>query len=65
MKLKQFGLLLSGISSLLFANAQTAGTSKKEIKLNDLTISTIRTINGIGRLAEEKDGIIYAGKKMK
>ncbi|MBI2723353.1 MAG: hypothetical protein HYX39_14360 [Bacteroidetes bacterium] len=47
-----------------FGNAQNSDTTKnKEIKLSEITVTAIRSVNGVGHLPEEKDGIIYAGKK--
>ncbi|MDO9184442.1 MAG: TonB-dependent receptor [Bacteroidia bacterium] len=47
-----------------FGNAQNNDTLKnKEIKLSEITVTAIRSVNGVGHLPEEKDGIIYAGKK--
>lgn len=47
-----------------FGNAQNIDSTKnKEVKLSEITVTAIRSINGVGHLPEEKDGIIYAGKK--
>src|SRR6185369_7036511 len=35
----------------------------KEVNLNEVIITDYRTVNGVGHLPEEKDGVIYAGKK--
>ncbi|MCW3078258.1 MAG: TonB-dependent receptor, partial [Bacteroidetes bacterium] len=37
--------------------------SKKEIELEEILISDYKTVNGVGHLPDEKDGIIYSGKK--
>lgn len=56
-----FSSLLS-ISSLL--SAQNKDSIKpKELDLSEIIIAEYRTVNGVGHLPDEKDGIIYAGKK--
>lgn len=35
----------------------------KELDLSEIIIAEYRTVNGVGHLPDEKDGIIYAGKK--
>ncbi len=48
----------------IYISAQTTDTSKsKEIKLEEIIITPLHTVNGVGHLPQEKDGIIYAGKK--
>ena len=52
-------LLLTQILS-----AQTKDTAiTKELKLDEVFITEYQTVNGVGHLPQEKDGIIYAGKK--
>jgi Fe(3+) dicitrate transport protein len=47
-----------------FAYSQnTDSLKKKELDLSEIIVTEYRTINGIGHLPDEKDGIIYAGKK--
>jgi Fe(3+) dicitrate transport protein len=44
--------------------SQNGENNKKiETHLDEVIISEYRTVNGVGHLPEEKDGIIYAGKK--
>lgn len=42
-------------------NMQTDST--KTLMLNEVTVTAYKTVNGVGHLPEEKNGIIYAGKK--
>ncbi len=41
----------------------TQADSTKTLTLKEVTITAYKTVNGVGHLPEEKDGIIYAGKK--
>lgn len=55
-------------SALLLLNcigySQNNDTAKiKEIQLNEIMVTAIRTVNGVGHLPDEKEGILYAGKK--
>ena len=50
-------------SCSLTVYAQQNDSINKEIKLDEIIITDYRTVNGIGNLPEQKDGIIYAGKK--
>ncbi|MEI8137600.1 MAG: TonB-dependent receptor plug domain-containing protein, partial [Bacteroidota bacterium] len=50
-------------SCSLTVYAQQNDSINKEIKLDEIIITDYRTVNGIGHLPEQKDGIIYAGKK--
>jgi Fe(3+) dicitrate transport protein len=56
---------ISLICCLALANclhAQNKDTAKTNL-LDEVIITQYRTVNGVGHLPEEKDGIIYAGKK--
>ena len=44
------------------AQAQQVDTIKTQT-LKEVVVTGFKTVNGVGRLLEEKDGIIYAGKK--
>ncbi len=44
-------------------SGQQKDSIKKEIKLDEIIITDYRTVNGLGHLPDEKDGIVYAGKK--
>ena len=47
-----------------FVTAQNKDTIKpKELDLSEIIIAEYRTVNGVGHLPDEKEGIIYAGKK--
>ena len=52
-------LTICGVNGI----AQTSDTTKKEKTLEEVIITEYRTVNGVGHLPEEKNGIIYAGKK--
>ncbi|MFL5754276.1 MAG: TonB-dependent receptor family protein [Bacteroidia bacterium] len=61
-RLKVF--LLFSVSLASATIAQNKDTTKsKQVKLDEIIIIEYRTVNGVGHLPEEKDGIIYAGKK--
>lgn len=52
-------LIISGL-----AYSQNKDSLKpKELDLSEIIITEYRTVNGVGHLPDEKDGIIYAGKK--
>ena len=47
-----------------FVSAQNKDSIKpKELDLSEIIIAEYRTVNGVGHLPDEKEGIIYAGKK--
>ena len=47
-----------------FMSAQNKDSIKsKELDLSEIIIAEYRTVNGVGHLPDEKEGIIYAGKK--
>jgi len=47
-----------------FVSAQNKDSLKsKELDLGEIIITEYCTVNGVGHLPDEKDGIIYAGKK--
>ena len=50
------------ISNLSFSQ-NTDSLKNKELDLSEIIITEYRTVNGLGHLPDEKDGIIYAGKK--
>lgn len=56
-----FILLVPG--KLCHAQTTTDSINNKVLALDEIIISEVRTINGIGHLPDEKDGVIYAGKK--
>ena len=43
--------------------AQESKDTSKTVVLKEVTVTGIRTVRGTGHMPEEKDGIIYAGKK--
>ncbi len=45
--------------------AQKNADSSKAVYLKEVTVTGIKTVHGTGHMPEVKDGIIYAGKKMK
>ncbi|MBC7555885.1 MAG: TonB-dependent receptor [Chryseobacterium sp.] len=47
---------------VITANAQKKDSIKIQI-LNEVIVTGYKTVNGVGHLLDEKDGIIYAGKK--
>lgn len=47
----------------LFVSAHSYAQTDSLRSLKEITITGYRTVNGVGHLPEEKDGIIYAGKK--
>jgi Fe(3+) dicitrate transport protein len=53
---------LTLILSTPFIKAQNSDTTQA-LKLSEVTITGYKTVNGVGHLPQEKDGIIYAGKK--
>ena len=47
-----------------FISAQNIDTTKiNTIKLPEINVVSYKTVNGVGHLPDEKNGIIYAGKK--
>lgn len=58
MKNKTFTFIL--FSAISLCQAQTIDSIKT---LKEVTVTAYKTVNGVGHLPEEKDGIIYAGKK--
>ena len=60
----RYQLILPFIIISSFAYSQnTDSLKKKELDLSEIIITEYRTVNGVGHLPDEKDGIIYAGKK--
>jgi Fe(3+) dicitrate transport protein len=45
--------------------AQQIKDSAKTISLKEIIVNGIKTVRGTGHMPEMKDGIIYAGKKMR
>lgn len=62
MKYKTVTLTLISSIFFLYAKAQQADTIRTQV-LKEVTVTGYKTVNGVGHLLEEKDGIIYAGKK--
>ncbi len=48
--------------TILFSQTKDS-LKNKSVNLNEVIIIEYRTVNGVGHLPEQKDGIIYAGKK--
>lgn len=62
MKTRYLLIFLITIGS--FVSAQNKDSIKpKELDLSEIIIAEYRTVNGVGHLPDEKEGIIYAGKK--
>lgn len=57
-KIKTFTIIL-----LVSASICKAQTTKSTKTLKEVNVTAYKTVNGVGHLPEEKDGIIYAGKK--
>lgn len=57
-KIKTFTIIL-----LVSASICKAQTIKSTKTLKEVNVTAYKTVNGVGHLPEEKDGIIYAGKK--
>jgi Fe(3+) dicitrate transport protein len=55
-------IILSILSLIIFQNVKAQDDDNTK-KLNEVTIKSFKTVNGVGHLPESKDGIIYAGKK--
>jgi Fe(3+) dicitrate transport protein len=58
----QLFLPLLILSSFVYAQNKDS-IKTKELDLSEIIIAEYRTVNGVGHLPDEKDGIIYAGKK--
>jgi Fe(3+) dicitrate transport protein len=58
-----FLICLVLVLSAGIVSGQKKDSSKKEINLDEIIITNYRTVNGVGHLPDEKDGIIFAGKK--
>ncbi|MFN8117236.1 MAG: TonB-dependent receptor [Bacteroidia bacterium] len=57
-------LFITLITISSFVSAQNKDSIKpKELDLSEIIIAEYRTVNGVGHLPDEKEGIIYAGKK--
>jgi Fe(3+) dicitrate transport protein len=57
MKNKIYTLILFSAASVCQAQIDSSKT------LKEVTVTAYRTVNGVGHLPDQKDGIIYAGKK--
>ena len=60
--MKNKGFVLGGIGLLNWISV-TAQRMDTATTLKEVTIKGFKTVNGVGHLAEVRDGIIYAGKK--